>query len=130
MLSNQSTDHALVEMADAWNGTWLTVAFLAALAALGLVGVGIDGHPARPGRRCAPRAAVLWGLFAAPQATFHVVVLAVLVKVLVFGSAVLALVATGHPRLAGALAVAALLGSVLSSPPATVPDGVSSPPSG
>ena len=48
-------------------------------------------------------AAVLWGVFAAPQAPVRSAVLALLVKVLVFGAAVLALVVTGHPVLAGAL---------------------------
>jgi hypothetical protein len=44
--------------------------------------------------------------------------LAVLVKVVVFGAAVLALFATGHPVLAIVLAAAALLSSVLATPPA------------
>jgi hypothetical protein len=39
-------------------------------------------------------------------------------EVAVFGAGVLALTATGHPRLAVALAAAALLSSVLSTPPA------------
>ncbi len=46
----------------------------------------------------------------------QVLALAVATKVVVFGAAVAALVASGHPRSAAALAVAALLGSVLSAP--------------
>ena len=45
------------------------------------------------------------------------------VKLLVFGGAVAALLATGHPRLAVALGVLALLGSVLTSPPADAAAG-------
>jgi hypothetical protein len=52
------------------------------------------------------------------NAPVQVTALAVAVRVLVFGSAVLSLVATGHPRLALALAAAALLSSVLSTAPA------------
>jgi hypothetical protein len=72
-------------------------------------------------------AALLWGVFAAPQAPVHVLVLTVVVKVLVFGGAVAALLATGHHGLAIALGVVALLSSVLSSPPA---DAASAPVSG
>jgi hypothetical protein len=64
-------------------------------------------------------AGVLWGVFAAPAAPVQVAALALAVKVLVFGSAILALVATGHPRLAVVLAAAALLSSVLSTAPTT-----------
>ena len=46
----------------------------------------------------------------------QVVALTLLVKVVVFGAAVLALVATGHPRLAVLLGAAAVLSSVLSTP--------------
>jgi hypothetical protein len=49
-------------------------------------------------------AAVLWGLFAAPQATFHVPALTVATKVVVFGAATLALWAVGRPGLAVAFA--------------------------
>ena len=59
-------------------------------------------------------AAVLWGLFAAPQAVVQVAVLAVVTKVVVFGAAAAALLVTGSPRLAAVLAVAAVLGAVLS----------------
>jgi hypothetical protein len=109
-------------MASTWNWLWLTVAFvseLAALAALGhwgwVTGSGAVrlllaiGTPAV--------AAVLWGVFAAPAAPVQVVVLATLVKVLVFGSAAAALAATGHPRLALVLGAAAAASALLSTPP-------------
>jgi hypothetical protein len=47
----------------------------------------------------------------------QVAVLTHVVKIVVFGAAVLALVGSGHPRLAVALGAAALLSSVLSTPP-------------
>ena len=53
--------------------------------------------------------------------------LPVAVKVVVFGSAVWALVATGHPRLAGALAAAAVLSTVLSTAPGGAAGGLSVP---
>jgi hypothetical protein len=55
--------------------------------------------------------------------------LAILVKVLVYGSAVAALVATGHPRLALVLAAAAAAGSLLSTAPVAA-QVVSAPVSG
>jgi hypothetical protein len=110
-------------MAQSWNWIWLTLAFVAELAALAALGHwGFVAGGSTPGKvllgiGTPAVAAVLWGVFAAPQAPVRVAVLALAVKLLVFGSAVLALVATGHPRLAVALAVVALLSSVLSSPP-------------
>ena len=110
-------------MTTAWNWFWAAVAFaseLAALVALGFAGWSLPGSTAVRvlGAVGAPLlAAVLWGLFAAPQAPVQVMVLAVATKLVVYGSAVLALAASGHPRLAGVLAVAAVLGSVLSGPP-------------
>ncbi|NKQ57356.1 YrdB family protein [Amycolatopsis sp. K13G38] len=63
---------------------------LAALAYWGLAEVAWAGIGAPA------LAAVLWGLFAAPRATFTLPVVGVLlVKVLVFGSAVAALIAVG-----------------------------------
>jgi hypothetical protein len=62
-------------------------------------------------------AAVLWGLFAAPNATRGGPVLTLTVKVAVFGAGTLALLVTGHPWLAIALVAAALLNSLLSTPP-------------
>jgi hypothetical protein len=113
-----------VDVARVWNWIWLTVAFLAELAAL--VALAVWGWSAVDSTSwrlvlavAAPAAAgVLWGVFAAPRASVRVPVLTVLVKVLVFGAAVLALVATGHPVLAVTLAAAALLSSLLSTPPA------------
>ena len=110
-------------MAQAWNWMWLTLAFAAELAALAALGHwGFVAGGSTPGKVLlgvgTPLvAAVLWGVFAAPQAPVRVAALALAVKLLVFGSAVLALIATGHSRLAVALAVVALLSSVLSSPP-------------
>ena len=110
-------------MAQIWNWTWLTVAFvseLAALAALAVWGWSTSGStPVRIVLAVGTPlvAAVLWGVFAAPHAPVRVAALALLVKIVVFGAAVLALLATGHPRFAIALAVAALLSSLLSSGP-------------
>jgi hypothetical protein len=111
-------------MGSAWNAVWLTAAFVsevAAVVALGYWGFTLDGPLAlriAAGLGAPAVAAVLWGVFAAPKAPVQVLALTILVKVVVFGAAVWALVATGHPRLAIALAVVALLSSVLSSPPA------------
>jgi hypothetical protein len=113
-------------MAQVWNWLWLTVAFLAELAALAAFAVWGWSAGGSTGWRlvlavAAPAAAgVLWGVFAAPRAPVQVLALTLLVKLVVFGGATLALVATGHPRLAIALAAAALLSSVLSTPPAAV----------
>src|SRR5690349_3221315 len=102
-------------MGQRWNGLWLALAFLseiAALVALGWWGFARDaGTPVRVllGIGLPLVAAVLWGVFAAPQAPVHVLALTLLVKVAVFGGASLALAALGHPRLAVALAVVALL---------------------
>ena len=111
-------------MVQAWNGLWLTVAFLAELAALAALAIWGWSAVDPTGWRvvlavAAPAVAgALWGMFAAPRAPVRVAVLTVLVKVLVFGAAVLALFATGHPVPAVTLAAAALLSSLLSSPPA------------
>nr|WP_238341652.1 YrdB family protein [Actinopolymorpha rutila] len=68
-------------------------------------------------------AAVLWGLFAAPNATFHNPAAMVTVKVLVFGAAAVGLFLTGHRTLGVAFAVTvvltAVLAQVLPSPDAT-----------
>jgi hypothetical protein len=109
-------------VAQAWQWTWAGVAFAAELGALGALGYwGAASGGTTIGRWLLAlglplAAAVLWGLFAAPQAVVQVVVLAVLVKVAVFGGAVAALLATGSPRLAVVLALAAVLGTVLSGP--------------
>jgi hypothetical protein len=120
-------------MAQVWNWLWLTVAFLSELAALAaLAGWGWSAPGSTAVRFLfavgTPLvAAVLWGVFAAPQAPVHVLALTVVVKVIVFGAAVAALAATGHPRPAVALGVLALLSSVLSTRPA---DAAAAPVSG
>jgi hypothetical protein len=122
-------------MTQAWQWTWAGVAFAAELGALGALGYwGAVSGGTTAGRWLLAlglplAAAVLWGLSAAPQAVVQVVALAVLVKVAVFGAAVVALLATGSPRLAVVLALAAVLSSVLSGPltSATPPAAVSAP---
>ena len=110
-------------MRATWNWFWLTAAFLGelvALAALAWWGATVSGPtPLRVALAVgAPLvAAVLWGVFAAPNARVRVLALSVLVKVAVFGGGALALLAIGHPWLAVALAVVAVLSSVLSTPP-------------
>jgi Protein of unknown function (DUF2568) len=76
---------------------------LCALVALGLWGFSVGGGPvakAALGLGAPLCAAVLWGLFAAPRAPVSVPFLRFVVKVVVFGSASLALYATGHRALA------------------------------
>jgi hypothetical protein len=110
-------------MTQLWNWTWLTVAFLSELAALGALALWGWSAPGPTAVRillavAAPLvAAVLWGLFAAPNATRGGPALTLAVKVAVFGAGTLALLATGHPWLALTLAAAALLSSLLSAPP-------------
>jgi len=110
-------------MGQAWNWAWLTVAFLAELAALAALAVWGWATGGSTATRvllavAAPAlAAVLWGLFAAPRAPVQKPALTLLVKVAVFGAAVLALVVIGQPVLAALLAAAALLSAVLSTPP-------------
>ena len=114
-------------MVQVWNWTWLTVAFLAELAALGALAAGgwsAGGSTATRGLLAVgvpAVAAVLWGLFAAPRSVVDVVVVAVLVKIVVFGGAVVALLAIGRPGLAVGLAAAALGSSLLSTPPGAPP---------
>jgi hypothetical protein len=94
---------------------------LAALAALGHWGWMVGSGAVRLLLAVAVPAAagVLWGVFAAPTAPVQILALTLAVKLLVYGSAVGALVATGHPRLALLLAAAAAGGSLLSTPPTT-----------
>ena len=114
-------------MGQALNWLWLTVAFLAELAALAALAAWgwSAGGPTATRLLLAvgipALAAVLWGLFAAPHAAVHVPVVAGLVTIAVFGGAALALLALGRPGLAVALAAAALLSSVLSTPPGAPP---------
>jgi Protein of unknown function (DUF2568) len=58
-------------------------------------------------------AAVLWGLFAAPRAAVSVPLVGFLVEVVVFGSAAVALFATGHRVLAIAFVLLVSVNSVL-----------------
>ncbi|MGY1663865.1 DUF2568 domain-containing protein [Geodermatophilus sp. SYSU D00705] len=122
-------------MAQAWQWAWAGVAFAAELGALGALGYwGATTGATTTGRWLLGLGlplgvAVLWGVFAAPQAVVQVAALAVLVKVVVFGGAVAALLVSGSPRLAVVLAAAAVLGTVLSGPltsPASA-DAVSAP---
>jgi hypothetical protein len=119
---------------QAWNALWLTLAFLAELAALAALAYWGATVPRSGALRVvvgvgAPLvAALLWGTFAAPRALVHVPVLAILVKIVVFGCAVFALVATGHPWLGATLAVVAMLSALLSTPPAV--GELSRPPTG
>jgi hypothetical protein len=110
-------------MLQSWHWFWATVAFAGEMAALAALALGGWSLPTSTALRIVAAvglplvAAGLWGLFAAPHAVLQVTALAVVTKLVVYGSAVLALVLTDHPRLAVVLAVAALLGSVLSGAP-------------
>ena len=113
-------------MTRRWNGVWLTLAFLAELAALAALAYGGWQVPGPVALRvllavAAPLlAATLWGVFAAPRAPVHSPVAALSVKVLVFGSASVVLAATGHPGLALVLAVVATASALLATPPQPV----------
>jgi hypothetical protein len=88
----------------------LGLAFFLELAALGALGV--LGHKLGGGGVAAVAlavafplaAAVLWGMFAAPKASFDVPALKLAVKVLVFGGAAVALAALGRGALGAAFA--------------------------
>jgi len=120
-------------MAQAWNWTWLTVAFLAEIAALAaLAAWGWSTGGTTPTRLLLAvgvpaLAALLWGLFAAPQAVVDAPAVALLVKVAVFGGAALALLAIGRPAFAVGLAAAAVLSSGLSTPPTATSDDATVP---
>jgi hypothetical protein len=119
---DRQSEKGAVDMAQAWHWSWAAVAFGSELAALAALAAGGWALPAPTGVRVlaavgAPLlAAVLWGLFAAPHAPVQSAVLAVATRVVVDGTAAAALLATGHPRLAGVLVLAAVLGPVLSGP--------------
>ena len=97
-------------MRQAFYWTNLTLAFaleLCALAALCYWGFSVGGGPVAKavlGIGAPVCAAVLWGLFAAPRALVSVPLLGLGTKVVVFGSATLALYVTGHHVLAIVLA--------------------------
>jgi Protein of unknown function (DUF2568) len=107
----------MIGQAFRWSN--LTLAFLlelCALAALGHWGVHVGGGPVAKtllGIGAPLLAAVAWGLFAAPRATFSVPLAKVAVEVAVFGSAALALYATGHRALGIAFAILVVLNSIL-----------------
>jgi hypothetical protein len=102
-----------------WTGA--TAAFGAELAALAALAVWGFTLPVGPVTRTAIGvglaliAATLWGLFAAPRAPFDSPVLAIATAVLVLGGGVLALAASGHPRLAAVLATVIVAGQLLTS---------------
>jgi hypothetical protein len=97
----------------------LTVAFLlelCALAVLAFWGVHVGGGPVTKtalGIGAPLLAAVLWGLFAAPRAPVSLPPVKFAVQLLVFGSAALALSATGHRVLAAAFAVLVVANTLL-----------------
>ncbi|MET9020488.1 YrdB family protein [Actinopolymorpha sp. NPDC004070] len=108
------------------NGITTAVAWinLAAVFALELAALGALGYAAsRGGAPLAVRialgvgvplmGAVLWGLFAAPNATVRNAAIAVAVKVLVFGGATIGLVLTGHRFLGAGFAAVVVLTAVL-----------------
>ncbi|QMU69517.1 YrdB family protein [Streptacidiphilus sp. P02-A3a] len=92
---------------------------LAAVGALGWWGFRTGHGPAAHltlGLGAPIAAMVLWGLFAAPKATFPVAIpLVLLVKAVVFGAAVLACQSLGHPGPAWLLGVAAVLNTALAT---------------
>jgi hypothetical protein len=90
---------------QAFHWTNLALAFaleLCALAALGLWGFSVGDGPVAKALLSigAPLcAAVLWGVFAAPRAPVSLPLVRFVTKVLVFGSAAVALYTTGHSTL-------------------------------
>ncbi|MRH87263.1 DUF2568 domain-containing protein [Nocardia sp. SYP-A9097] len=92
--------------ASPWEVLNLTLAFVLELVAVGVIGY----WASRAGRSSMTRilfgvgaavaVMVLWGMFAAPQASFSVPVLAVLTKLVVFGTATLAWWRLGRRALA------------------------------
>ena len=106
-------------MGQAFHWTNLAIAFLlelCALAALGYWGVWVGGSlltKTALGIGAPLLAAILWGVFAAPRGTDTGALVGLVVKVIVFGSAVAALYTTDHRGLAIAFAVIVLLNSLL-----------------
>jgi hypothetical protein len=89
---------------------------LCALAALCYWGFSVGGGPVAKavlGIGAPVCAAVLWGLFAAPRAPVSVPLLKPGTKLLVFGSATLALYATGHRTLAVVYAIVVVANTVM-----------------
>lgn len=106
-------------MTHAVHWTNLTIAFLLELCALGaLAWWGVHAGSGAFGKAAlgigAPLvAAVAWGLFAAPRATYPNPVAAVMTKVLVFGAATVGLAAVDHPRLALVFVAAVVINAAL-----------------
>jgi hypothetical protein len=106
-------------MGQAFHWANLALAFLlelCALAALGYWGVWVGSGPVTKtalGIGAPLFAAILWGVFAAPRAPVSVPLVGLVVKVIVFGSAVAALYTTDHRGLAIAFAVIVLVNSLL-----------------
>lgn len=106
-------------MGQAFHWANLALAFvleLCALAALGLWGFSVGGGPVIKtvlGLGAPLLAAVLWGLFAAPRALVSAPLVGGAVKVIVFGSAAVALYVTGHHTLAIVLALTVVANTVL-----------------
>jgi hypothetical protein len=106
-------------MGQAFYWANLVLAFVLELCALGALcywGVSAGGGPvtkAALGLGAPLCAAVLWGLFAAPRAPVSVPLVRFGVKVIVFGSASLALYATGHSTLAIVFALIVVANAVL-----------------
>lgn len=100
---------------------WINLAFafvleLCALAALGYWGAQSGGGPVAKtalGLGAPLFAAVLWGTFAAPRAPVSAPLVGLGVKLAVFGSATMALYATGNRTLALTFAVLVVVNGVL-----------------
>jgi len=106
-----------VRQAFHWANLALALALeLCALAALCYWGFSVGGGPVAKavlGIGAPVCAAVLWGLFAAPRAPVSLPLLGLGTKLLVFGSATLALYATGHSVLALVFAIAVIANTVM-----------------
>ncbi|MFD7843581.1 YrdB family protein [Nocardia sp. NPDC059764] len=93
-------------IATAWSILNFTLAFVAELVAVGALAYwGVRTGRSRTtkilrGVGMAVAAMVLWGLFAAPEASFSVPAAAVATKVLVFGGAAAGLWQLGHRKVA------------------------------
>ncbi|MFJ4653135.1 DUF2568 domain-containing protein [Nocardia sp. NPDC088792] len=102
-----------------WHDANLTLAFLLELVAYGaLAWWGMHSGRSRMGKvlravGAVAAAAVLWALFAAPAATFHMVALAVITEIAVYGAAATAFVRVGYPRVAVAFPVVVVVNMLL-----------------
>ena len=106
-------------MRQAFHGANLALAFvleLCALAALCYWGFSVGGGPVAKavlGIGAPLCAAALWGLFASPRAPVSVPLLGSGTKLVVFGSATLALYATGHRALAFVFAIVVVANAIM-----------------